>query len=1062
MAWYSSATIGPVYQWENATLSSVTGLSVKPSVSVGILASLAWKIPIGTSGAFFPRTFDSDKTYLYKTSVRRVDSISIGMSFSIYNSWSDELTFKTQSGFNTMPCNLSTINDGSIYFYSSPSNQTSTVNYIMYEANRLFGTGSSSGGLTAVGLTAVEIFELNWKINGYMFCDNDQVFPINLATYKDTHSLGWRYLDSSTQSGYMWFDNSASTYYPVGGDVGLKVSSSNYRNNNFISKFINYQFFNLYFDYEKITGGVNDGIKIYLSDSAPITTTSTSSFASFTASATLIAEISDTGTVQGSFFNLQGGKYVTIVAPISGGGTTSATQSMFFLTNLKVEGGYHPGNNELYTMTLPSLTTTLSSATYSTFVGNGNTINATASLVVNQIYSKIGNGKFKTGIWENGVWNSGWREDEVVKDFDDIDISIRTISDIRWRWRIIGPSASVEPFSVGDNISIGNIVGIDINGDRKLLKDYFKIIAASASGVNDRIGYITVESDTTFPLMRIERDSLNHKIKVTKNIWLSGAFLNGYFTGVWNYGLFRGYPLITEMYDTHWIDGKFEGGHFNSVNFTYATFSDTVFSSSKVGLTFSNPHNLAVGDIITIDKDDKTVNSEYDGEATIVEVPSDYLVITDLDWGVNTTSESGSISTTLTTGVIQNMKFKGLNTSKITSNNSMDSNSVFIYNSWMDLFYDETSASNIGKPQTLINTTSNKSYSENNLYGYVTNDVLSSESQFRDSFSTVIRNYKLGTKYKVFSDYIGDSGQFENYFEPAGTSSNSQTFLSQGWTFSWTSATSITFSRTTDIGVDLITGKELQVNAVGSGGVLDIQNPTIIVNNRDNSEIEKLRYTAIKFDLISAKLITSDGQEIDIPSDYDEYVTPNPPKILKGGPFGPPVYNPMIHFNNLNFITRDVSYDTYGTYSQVIPASFLPINTNVNHITTPKLTKMEYFYNKRNLALHFLGGYINGVIPSKFIIDNLKFYEVDMIPFFQYFTSENINIGVQVPYQGIAPYIDYSNSNFVFLDNINIGLDSFDVTAQYDLYSGVGIGVAASSVGNSIYLEGIYYDDTDR
>jgi hypothetical protein len=1042
MAWYSSGISFPVvnYNWENTNISGATALSVKSSVSSNLLTTLIWRKPNPTSPSnFIPRTFYTDKSYLFKTWIRRGDSITTGMSFSITNAWGDDLIMRTASGFTASPCNLSGLNDVVVYHYSSPSSQTSTNDYVTYRANRLFGSVTSP----TPGLTGVEIFEINWDVNGFMYCDDDQITSIG----SNNHTLGWRYIDSATQSGYLWYDNYISGYYPVGGPNGAKTSNENWRSNNHISRFVNYQFFNLYFDYEKVLGGSDDSIKIYTSLSAPIITSSTASFNSFTASqSTLLAEIKDPGYVQAAFFNLQGGKYLYIVAP------KSATSSLITLSNLRIEGGYHPGNNELYSMSLPNVTTGLTAATFSTFVGNGNTINATSSLVINQIFSKIGNGAFNSGIWENGVWNNGWREDGLAKDFDDIDISIRTVSDVKWRWRMIGPSASVEPFSVGDNVSIGNIVGIDINGDRKLFKSYFKIIAASASGINDRIGYITVESDTTFPLMSVERDSLNHKIKVTKNVWLSGAFLNGYFSGVWNYGLFRGYPLITEMYNTHWIDGKFEGGHFNSQNFTYATFSDTVFSSSKVGLTFSSPHNLAVGDVITIDKDDKTVNPEYDGQATITEVPSDYLVITDLDWGVNTNNESGSISTTLTTGLLQNMKFKSLNTSKITSNTSMDSKAVFIYNSWMDLSFDETSATNIGKPQTLLNTISDKSYSENNLFGYVTNDVLASESQFRDSFSTIIRNYKLGTKYKVFSDYIGDSGQFENYFEPAGTSSNSQTFLNQGWTYSWQSPVSITFSRTIDTGVDLITGKELQVDAVGSGGVLDVQTPTILVNNRDNSEIEKLRYTLIQFDLISAKFV-SGGQEVDIdqvPEEYNEYKFQNQPNF-KGGPSGPIGYIPIIHFNNLNFITRDVSYGSYGTFSQMLPASFLPINKNINHVSTSKLTKMEYFYNKRNLALHFTGGTLYGVVPSRFIIDNLKLLEVDMIPFFQYFTSENINIGTQVPYQGIAPFIDYSNSNFVFLDNINIGLDSFSLASQYDLYSGVGLGIGSGGGGSGTF-----------
>lgn len=1021
MAWYSSSTVllGSIYHWETQNISGATALSVKPEYS---LSTLQWR----DTG----RQFKSDKTYVYKTYVRHLDSINSGMSFSINSIWGDKFQISTQSlGNNLTYLPFTSTQSGYLYFYSKPNSNSNSNNYVYYQANGNFGSGTSP----SPGIISLDVSELNWDVNGFIYCDNGT--NQNFST--SSHSLGWKYVDTP-KPGYIWFDDSVSTFYPVGGSNNSKTSNINFRENNFISKFISYQFCNFYFDYTKINGGLTDGIKIYLSQSPPVKTTSTDSFLDYLNSSTILAEINDIGNVQGTFYNITGGQYIVVVA------NKSATYSTILLSGLRIEGGYHPGNNEIYTTALPSLTTTIQGATYSAYVGNGNTVNATSSLVVNQIYSKIGNGNFKSGLWENGVWNNGWREDEVAFDFDDIDISIRSVSDVRWRWRVIGPSASVSKFEVGDIVSIGNIVAIDINGDRRLLKNAFQVISASASGINNRIGYITIEADTTFPFRRIKKDSTNHKIKVTKNVWLSGAFLNGYFTGVWNYGLFRGYPLITEMYDTHWIDGKFEGGHFNSENFAHPNFVETVFYNGKVGLTFSTPHGLAVGDVITIDKTNKSVNPQYDGETTVIEVPSDTFIITDLNWGQNTTYEAGKITTDLHTGVVQSMTFESQNISNITSNNSLESSSVFIYNSWMDVQYDNTSATNIGKPQTLINQVSDKSYSDNNLYGYITKDILSSNSSFRDSFSNRVRRYKLGTKYKVFSDYIGDSGLFENYFNIAGTSSQSQTFLDQGWTYSWSNGSSITFSRTVDSGQDLITGKELKVEAYKSGGILDLSIPNVNVNNRDNSEIEKSRYTAIEFDMLTYSVTydTFYQQKSKFANNY--------------------IQSPLIHFNNLNIVSRPSTIGTLNI-NILLYSTYLPIYQNVNHLRTPKTRKIEYFYNKRNLAMHFRGSYHRGIYPSTFVIDNLKFYEIDMVPFFQYFTEENINIGVQIPLQGIAPYIDYgtatkgapelygSDSNFVFLDNINIGLDSFSITSQFGLYSGVGPGIGSSYQSGGIF-----------
>ena len=92
----------------------------------------------------------------------------------------------------------------------------------------------------------------------------------------------------------------------------------------------------------------------------------------------------------------------------------------------------------------------------------------------------------------------------------------------------------------------------------------------------------------------------------------------------------------------------------------------------------------------------------------------------------------------------------------------------------------------------------------------------------------------------------------------------------------------------------------------------------------------------------------------------------------------------------------------------------------------------------------------NDTKTSTYIIDNLNFYEVDMIPFFQYFTIDSINNGVEVPFQGISPFIDYSNANFNFIDNISIGLDSIQIQNSNTVISGVGIGINSIGIGNDI------------
>ena len=712
------------------------------------------------------------------------------------------------------------------------------------------------------------------------------------------------------------------------------------------------------------------------------------------------------------------------------------TNTIIRLYGLNIEGGYGQGNNRQYLVSATSSQSTfetsgLSGVTFSSLVGIGDTYNPGNTPQVSQIFSKIGNGSFKAGMWENGVWNNGWRLDNSVREFDDIDLSIKTRSDVRWRFRITGPSSSVSEFSIGDEITIGNIVAIDINERRRFIRDRYRVIGIDTTGINSRIGFLIVETDTTFPIRRIEKDSKKHKIKITKNGWLSGAFLNGYFTGVWNFGLFKGYPLITEMFNANWIDGIFDGGHFQSEYYINGTFSDVVFRDNKVGLTFSQPHKLAVGDIIEIDMNDKSINNSYNTNATVLQVINDNEIVTNIDYGLKklSGSESGSFTTEIGTSVIQNMEFNSNNISKTTSIESLNTEDVFIYNSWVDVNYSDQSAVNIGRPQTKINEASRKSFSENNLYGYPTDDVLSSDSKFRDSYTLTVRDYKLGNKWKLFNDYVGESSKFTEYF---GTSSqDTQLFIDQGWTFSKYGPDSITFSRTNDEGVKDISGEELKVEAVLKGGVLDLSEPSFNINSRNLQRIEKDRYTLAEFDLVTYSVVNKENPSSKFNIDK-----------------GPVFYEPFIHFNNINTTKRDTAI-LGSTFPSDVPAEYLPIYRNIEHLETKKKRKVEFFFNKRNLSMNFTGGGLSNGTKSDYVLNNLKILEVDMIPFFQYFIDVNINKSIQIPFQGIAPYIDYESSDFSFVDSINIGLDSISVESTNELFSGVGQGVVSGGFGTS-------------
>jgi len=72
------------------------------------------------------------------------------------------------------------------------------------------------------------------------------------------------------------------------------------------------------------------------------------------------------------------------------------------------------------------------------------------------------------------------------------------------------------------------------------------------------------------------------------------------------------------------------------------SFTSTFATASKLGITFPTAHNLLVGDVIQISKDDKTVNYEYDGTASVVSVYG-LSIDTNKNYLVSYTNETGVI-----------------------------------------------------------------------------------------------------------------------------------------------------------------------------------------------------------------------------------------------------------------------------------------------------------------------------------------------------------------------------------------------------------------------------------
>ncbi len=1059
----------------------------------------------------------------------------------------------------------------SLFYIASPRQQVTSNSKLTYYAtyDNFYRSAITAGHSQLIG---INVYETDWKFQGYA------LGKLKYGTTTGPYA-GW-YYDVNT-SNLIYNHPKANTTTTGSGSKNRRLPLDKNFATNYVARFVNYDNYNVSLNVQitpnPATTATFSYLSLYLSTNLPPNTTNYSNFInSLNYSGQYLGKIQEDGVH--NFYNLQGDSYIIIVSSnveqlggLASGGYTIE------ISNVEIDGSYsEPDNNveRLFTNTdnfqepeplsvigvSPEADfnyTQITSNTQHIWDGPSGVIAAGATGAISNpdlgfrirgvrevagrtpginytgffsdIYgtvsnlqiltSKMGNGKFKAGIWENGVWNNGIRIDENCYDFDNV-VTAFNLSTVnkKWRIQIYGSTQSASNFEIGDKVSIGNIVGIDINENRKLFKNYFTVVRKDDNN-------IIVEVENNFPIRRIEKDSEDHKIKISKNVWLNGGFLNGYWeNGIWNDGLFKGYPIITEMYDSHWIDGKFDGGHFYGEQPRFR-FIDTNYIDGNVGLTFGSvSHGFIVGDIVIIDKDDKTINATYDGEAVVEEVIDDHLIKLNIPWGVSTPSgtEGGIIYRKTKTSVIQNFEFKDNNVAKYNLNNIKSGDTTYYYstsdvqriwrfNSWIDVVYSTQSYTTIGRNQFSHNPIADNEieayyeqkygiveYADTNLRGGITTDVLSSKSLFRDIDSQISRYYSLGTKYDIYQDFIGDASDFELPFNTEPNLGGMSNFINQGWTYSitdpylglnsvvsffdnawddgkvgfatytysriavgdkvyiqqypgatnpeydgYSTITKISYVNTSGQPTTwyYITDKDFLISTTAQGGImrygsrpekgptisrtidatLKIEGPqnvtqTLVLKN-SQIDIAKRRYSILEYDV----------------------------NYLQTGTYSTLQYNPV---KNLDFIYLPDQPD--GLRSNII--AFPDQTTKEGEIGT----FTNYYYNRLNLDLgiiNFSGytimdlqeyegdtityptGYTidevyQPVGNSTVELDNIKFYEVDAIPFFKYTTEDYINKSIQIPLIGVAPFIDYSNENFSFVDSIRIGSDSIELNSN--------------------------------
>jgi hypothetical protein len=979
MSWITTFAFPNNQHWTfNNTYSGLTRTAISPNILTSALSYVS-----NSNIRFSP-----EKNYIFITKVdnfdiaqnyKRLRIEAFGTSFSYFSA--------STAPLSTLPLSGDSLNDIDLIWQVSPTNTLNTTTLARYRANyNDFGT--HSGSSTASVIKNLSVIEIDWKIQGWSIA-------ISSTTSNERYE-GWRY---QTDDSFKFYHSTKTG----GLNFSYRKPAFGHTSSNYVSKLIPYDEFNLEFQFD--TNNTTNGyLEIYLTDTLPSNSTILSTFTASLALGQKIATVTQDGIY--NFYRLTGNRYLSFVANYSNLNQNYQVE----VSNIKVQGGYsQTDNNERFLFTnsnsynepttlaiiggatdssYSTITTTLQTQhfTNSNFfgaTGNPGFFSTIYGSVVNlsQQVSKIGNGTFRSGIWENGVWNSGWRVDENIWEMNDVVVAfpLRTKNN-RWRIQISGPTSSIANFQIGERVSISNIVSINLNEGRKLLRNSYTIVEKDDNN-------LVVEIDNIFPIRRIEKDSPNHKIRITKNVWLNGGFFNGYFEGIWNNGLFKGYPFITEMYNTHWIDGTFDGGYFNSFYPTYR-FTDTLYTNGNVGLSFSQPHGFIIGDEVEIDKDNKTINPLYDTKAKVTSIIDDFYIVTDIPWGSNSVLESGVVKRATATGLIQNFNFFDNNVASKTSKQTTEKKDIWKFNSWIDVNFSTHSSTNINRQRTFYNDFPNSpldffilkkyglgEFGALNLYGYITNDVLSSDSSFRDIDSLSKKKYSLGTKYEIYQDFLGNISEFNEPFGSGGQFGGETNFFLNGWTYSFSGTFSIptptpfTFSRTSD-GTLLFEFFE----SLSQGVVLDNQ----------NISIEKNRYSLIEFDLLRDESILG-GSSINL-------------------------------FNEPIFIGQNGNFQG--------PTAAFPVGDKVNYLETPDIRKREFFYNRLSLDLGLIS--VQGSIIE---LDNIKFYEVDAIPFFQYTTDEYVNISVQVPYQGLAPFIDYENANFSYVENITIGFDSIVINA---------------------------------
>lgn len=621
-----------------------------------------------------------------------------------------------------------------------------------------------------------------------------------------------------------------------------------------------------------------------------------------------------------------------------------------------------------------------------------------------------------SSIWEFGVWNEGWRYDrniiyftnfmsfagtqkplvyagsfqtkkvkkgEVANKFDKSISQIiptqriftvalfRTVGDLTFddgtvviqdpspEQREVGTNTLRSQLKIGDRVNIGNVIAIDGNGERRLITDTFRVVdIISPKNISEgNLDVVYLQVILNYGARTIQRDSSEHLITITKNIWLNGAFLNGVFKGVWTNGLFKGGPYITKMKDSQWINGIFDGGHFQakSVQYPVGTDEDLATFSIPSGLVqyfrFKDNNIASIGQFrynSWIDVNHYKTEGVSIAKESSIRNFNDFIKYSENNYYGYPTKDILQSKSSFRDGESPTLRTYDLGC-KIKKDTELTyDRGLFLEPIGFDT---ETSQSSPINSRIGLKNFNNLGWTLSNI------SELVSSPEYNDYNIRIVSNIGTLSNDKLVID-ISDAGG--GAFDSMGIQiSNSFTEVPR---------------------VDRV------LPDLPAGNLTPLLRP---------------RYTMVEFEITTNRTqsyhVGEPGTSLTFPIDlYSRY------SLNQNRGEWPAPYSLVDNFVD-TFATPDLTYSAFP----------------VNHLSTNQTVKREYFYNKQILSFN-LNKIYDGFSGGKFEFDSIRYYIVDQIPFFLYATESRINQKVVVPLGGVSPFIDFRDDDTNFLDSIVI------------------------------------------